>query len=734
MSSLVIQNIKAESIELPSLIKITNNRPITKIFSFLNNDLRYLSIPNLEEIDGSVEISGTYPSYFDQLDLSPIILQHNGHFTKQKMKTFEISDQLHCKQDCASGSFWPSPKCECVKTIDKNARQALKDESEFPPSLIIILTTDDSSDMCRLSSETGECSVCLGGLRLQDHECVTECNKRRYSFLDTFCLGECPKNTFQVVKDKIRSCELSCAEGHLITAENMCIPCPNLDCTERKHCSYLRGKTTKNVYNISEVLHRIDSFNCSVFYGELNLASYTLRELGSHVLERLQVLKKVQVIYGALQIDFHNGLMPSISNLSFLENLQKIYFDQDSTNMLTSLDLDLRNSSLQYLGLRSLKYVDSDKGIDLNVDQTRDHCFVTPFCQNTENFSLNSLLFNQSSCEALKSRCSCHPACAAKYGCWGPGPSQCFACCNFRAGDKCVESCAEESGYYQRPGTKSANLCSPAVDITFHKDVHCRKCHDECSAGCSGAGANQCIGGCRHFTNNGVCVPTCPGNMFSDERGFCQQCSAHCKGGCTGTGSWLGDGGCHECSALLPDGLTCTSTCPNGTYSTAMDKSVRCNLCHSNCDVCIDNGSSKQSCIKCRFAFHNDSCVHECPTSKRLLFISTLSIDYFTKELEDGNRFCTECHSQCFDGCSDSSPSACFKCRHKALVFANRVSLLCLSSESADLFFSLEYVGFAHSNNHSTFAKTLNERAHDHDLVSEIQKSIVSCSRVSRRL
>ena len=73
---------------------------------------------------------------------------------------------------------------------------------------------------------------------------------------------------------------------------------------------------------------------------------------------------------------------------------------------------------------------------------------------------------------------------------------------------------------------------------------------------------------------------------------------------------------CAQCSYRsscphVMDGRDCLSECPADKY---VDSSMRCRLCHVDCEGCTGAGPS--NCIQCRHYKHEARCVAQCPEGK----------------------------------------------------------------------------------------------------------------------
>ncbi|RXN12354.1 receptor tyrosine- kinase erbB-2-like protein [Labeo rohita] len=129
----------------------------------------------------------------------------------------------------------------------------------------------------------------------------------------------------------------------------------------------------------------------------------------------------------------------------------------------------------------------------------------------------------------------CDPLCADA-GCWGPGPSQCVSCVNYKRGTECVEQCNVLQGSVRE----------------FVDGLNCVPCHPECkpvndSASCTGPGPDHCKE-CMHFQDGDVCVERCPSGVKEDQHtvwkyfnatGHCLPCETNCTVSCP-----LDDRGC----------------------------------------------------------------------------------------------------------------------------------------------------------------------------------------------
>ena len=172
-------------------------------------------------------------------------------------------------------------------------------------------------------------------------------------------------------------------------------------------------------------------------------------------------------------------------------------------------------------------------------------------CNSCRNFILGNTCHQECPEKFYKSgtalnRCEpCHGDCET---CVGPGPSQCKSCVHYSvkndSGLTCVTNC--ETLHYVGDGKV------------------CLKCHELCSVGCTGPGANQCFA-CRGYISSGYCVDKCS-NMTYPRNGLCNPCDSKCAVGCHGPGTHA----CIECVGLQVfyssnSSYDCIDSCPPNT-------------------------------------------------------------------------------------------------------------------------------------------------------------------------
>uniref|UniRef100_A0A671SR36 Receptor protein-tyrosine kinase n=1 Tax=Sinocyclocheilus anshuiensis TaxID=1608454 RepID=A0A671SR36_9TELE len=212
----------------------------------------------------------------------------------------------------------------------------------------------------------------------------------------------------------------------------------------------------------------------------------------------------------------------NLLDLSVFENLKVV-----RGRMLYKgvFSLGVQSLQIESLGLRSLRSVSGSIALIHNNSRL---CY-------TSSLPWNSLLHptqgpnlisnnNQDQQTCVSEGRVCDPLCADA-GCWGPGPSQCVSCVNYKRGTECVEQCNVLQGSVRE----------------FVDGLNCVPCHPECkpvndSASCTGPGPEHCKE-CLHFQDGDVCVDRCPSGVKEDQHtvwkyfnatGHCLPCETNC--------------------------------------------------------------------------------------------------------------------------------------------------------------------------------------------------------------
>lgn len=142
----------------------------------------------------------------------------------------------------------------------------------------------------------------------------------------------------------------------------------------------------------------------------------------------------------------------------------------------------LCKSNVEFLGLRSLKYVVVEKFLLLYNQKL---CYLDNLTKRFHFVGKYSDRMNRNSTACKAAGLVCHPQCdTAGVGCWGPGDTQCVRCRNNRVGHRCVPDCAAVPGFYAEKGAGEKMIC--------------KRCHRYCAQNCTGPRADQCLGRCKH--------------------------------------------------------------------------------------------------------------------------------------------------------------------------------------------------------------------------------------------
>uniref|UniRef100_A0A673JZG9 Receptor protein-tyrosine kinase n=1 Tax=Sinocyclocheilus rhinocerous TaxID=307959 RepID=A0A673JZG9_9TELE len=227
-------------------------------------------------------------------------------------------------------------------------------------------------------------------------------------------------------------------------------------------------------------------------------------------------------IYGIVQPKIPYAWPDNLLDLSVFENLKVV-----RGRMLYKgvFSLGVQSLQIESLGLRSLRSVSGSIALIHNNSRL---CY-------TSSLPWNSLLHptqgpnlisnnNQDQQTCGKKGRVCDLLCADA-GCWGPGPSQCVSCVNYKRGTECVEQCNVLQGSVRE----------------FVDGLNCVPCHPECkpvndSASCTGPGPEHCKE-CLHYQDGDVCVDRCPSGVKEDQHtvwkyfnatGHCLPCETNC--------------------------------------------------------------------------------------------------------------------------------------------------------------------------------------------------------------
>uniref|UniRef100_A0A8C1W4P2 Receptor protein-tyrosine kinase n=1 Tax=Cyprinus carpio TaxID=7962 RepID=A0A8C1W4P2_CYPCA len=247
---------------------------------------------------------------------------------------------------------------------------------------------------------------------------------------------------------------------------------------------------------------------------------------------------RLLVCYGLGMGNLQGVSVVDATNIAMFVGCEKIYGTRTVVYVFENLkiirgrmlykgvfSLGVQSLPIESLGLRSLSSVSG--GIVLIHNNSR-LCYTSSLPWNAllhptqgPNLISNN---NQDQQTCGKKGRVCDPLCADA-GCWGPGPSQCVSCLNYKRGTECVEQCNVLQGSVRE----------------FVDGLNCVSCHPECkpvndSASCTGTGPEHCTE-CLHFQDGDVCVDRCPSGVKEEQHtvwkyfnatGHCLPCETNC--------------------------------------------------------------------------------------------------------------------------------------------------------------------------------------------------------------
>uniref|UniRef100_A0A674DKM8 receptor protein-tyrosine kinase n=1 Tax=Salmo trutta TaxID=8032 RepID=A0A674DKM8_SALTR len=424
-----------------------------------------------------------------------LLLQHIKQLTK-----------LNCAQQCSKRCKGPSP-IDCC-----NEHCAAGCTGPRPTDCLA----------CRDFQDDGTCKDSCPRLLLYDrnlHQLVNNPDGK-YNFGAT-CVKTCPHN--YVVTDH-GACVRTCSGDTYEVDEGGVRKCKKCDGLCPKVCNGLGMGNLDKILSVNAT--NIDTFkNCTKING--NIIHFTVLAIHRDPFTKapkmdpakLDVFKTVREITGYLLIQ---NWPENMTSLSPFENLE-IIRGRTKHGMVS---LAITQLTITHLGLRSLKEIsDGDVVItkNSNLCYTKKRHWKQLFKSDRQTIQLERLQNN--TCDTMCTR----------YGCWGPGPTMCFACQDYSRTGSCVDSCNLLEG---EPRETEVNKT-------------CVECHPECqllngTQTCTGPGQEQCIQ-CANFKDGNNCVLGCPRGVpgvaggkntfiwkYADKMKVCQLCHHNCTQGCRG--------------------------------------------------------------------------------------------------------------------------------------------------------------------------------------------------------
>uniref|UniRef100_A0A671SPC5 Receptor protein-tyrosine kinase n=1 Tax=Sinocyclocheilus anshuiensis TaxID=1608454 RepID=A0A671SPC5_9TELE len=356
---------------------------------------------------------------------------------------------------------------------------------------------------CRHFNDSGTCKDnCPPPTIYDPNTYQSKPNKdKKFSFGAT-CVKQCPHNYLAMEV----ACTMVCpkANKEVITVEP--------DGQETQKCEKCEGECPKVCYGLGmgnlQGVSVVDATNIGMFVGCKKIYG-----------TRTVVQPKIPCCLSLASVPQKKE---DIKKIFVFENLKVV-----RGRMLYKgvFSLGVQSLQIESLGLRSLRSVSGSIALIHNNSRL---CY-------TSSLPWNSLLHptqgpnlisnnNQDQQTCGKKGRVCDPLCADA-GCWGPGPSQCVSCVNYKRGTECVEQCNVLQGSVRE----------------FVDGLNCVPCHPECkpvndSASCTGPGPEHCKE-CLHFQDGDVCVDRCPSGVKEDQHtvwkyfnatGHCLPCETNC--------------------------------------------------------------------------------------------------------------------------------------------------------------------------------------------------------------
>uniref|UniRef100_A0A8C4QI88 receptor protein-tyrosine kinase n=2 Tax=Eptatretus burgeri TaxID=7764 RepID=A0A8C4QI88_EPTBU len=348
----------------------------------------------------------------------------------------------------------------------------------------------------------------------------------KYSY-GAACVKQCPGHFVVDYNSCVRSCPANKVEVEDKSGRKVCSPCHGI-C--EKTCSGVEKGDRWNYVNAENVHHFKD---CTTISGNLLFRGISFDGDSFHNISPmnssdLEVFKTIRRITGYLHIEsWHKDL----KDLSVLENLEIIEGRELTYKEYALILVHLRN--VESLNLQSLKEIDAG---GVMIKNNNHLCFY-----NTINWTVILQTDGKLDLALPSANCSkfsrsfgpqlCDPQCLDNH-CWGPGPSQCFQCRQYKRQRTCVESCNLNNSL--SPEFIDAHLCLPC-------DPECRTVMNNLS--CHGAGPHNCTQ-CLHYRDGKQCLAECPNGVtaenenliykYPDADNICRLCHVNCTQGCNG--------------------------------------------------------------------------------------------------------------------------------------------------------------------------------------------------------
>uniref|UniRef100_A0A8C5MKE9 Receptor protein-tyrosine kinase n=1 Tax=Leptobrachium leishanense TaxID=445787 RepID=A0A8C5MKE9_9ANUR len=286
-------------------------------------------------------------------------------------------------------------------------------------------------------------------------------------------------------------------------------------------------QTLKNMYS-----------NCQIVMGNLEIVLIdnsqdlsflqSIREVTGYVLIALNIftylpLENLRVIRGTNLYDEKYALYLVLNNqVNGTQGIQKLGFHQ-LTEILKGTVHITKNEHLCFTDTIDWKDILWDSNTEVEIKENAKNCLP------------------------------CHPSCNGK--CWGPDENDC------------------------QKQTKT--ICAQQCNRRCYGTMPTECCHDECAGGCTGSTNSQCVA-CRHFNNDGQCVPHCPHPLIYSHLTNRLETNVEVKYQYGGT--------CvKECPHnFVVDQSSCVRACPDNKMEVEKGRIKMCEPCSGLCPKACD--------------------------------------------------------------------------------------------------------------------------------------------------